>query len=78
MTMFTQRKVQSSPTRRPILIVDDHPLVRRGLKTLIDAEHDLIVCAKLLPERTVYVRSPQRGPIWWSSSLRSSAATAFS
>ena len=46
MTMFTQRKVQSSPTRRPILIVDDHPLVRRGLKALIDAEPDLIVCGE--------------------------------
>jgi DNA-binding NarL/FixJ family response regulator len=46
MTMFTQRKVQSSPTRRRILIVDDHPLVRRGLKALIDAEPDLIVCGE--------------------------------
>ena len=45
-TMFTQRKVQSSPTRRPILIVDDHPLVRRRLKAVIDAEPDLIVCGE--------------------------------
>ena len=46
MTMFTQRKVQSSPTRRRILIADDQPLVRRGLKAVIDAEPDLIVCGE--------------------------------
>ena len=38
--------VQSSPTRRPVVIVDDHPLVRRGLKAVIDAEPDLIVCGE--------------------------------
>ena len=46
MAMFTQRKVQSSPTRRRILIADDQPLVRRGLKAVIDAEPDLIVCGE--------------------------------
>ena len=28
------------------MIVDDHPLVRRGLKAMIDASLDLIVCAE--------------------------------
>jgi DNA-binding NarL/FixJ family response regulator len=28
------------------MIVDDHPLVRRGLKAMINAESDLIVCAE--------------------------------
>ena len=32
-------------TRRRILIIDNHPLVRRGLSALIDNEPDLIVCA---------------------------------
>ena len=32
-------------TSRRILIVDDHPLVRRGLTALIDGEPDLSVCA---------------------------------
>ena len=32
--------------QRRNLIVDDHPLVRRGLKALIDAEPDLIVCGE--------------------------------
>ncbi len=31
---------------RRILIVDDHPLVRRGLRALIDGEADLMVCAE--------------------------------
>lgn len=33
------------PAQRRILIVDDHPLVRRGLAALIDSEPDLMVCA---------------------------------
>jgi DNA-binding NarL/FixJ family response regulator len=32
-------------TRRRILIIDDHALVRRGVSVLIDNERDLIVCA---------------------------------
>lgn len=32
-------------TRQRILIIDNHPLVRRGLSTLIDNEPDLMVCA---------------------------------
>lgn len=34
------------PARRRILIVDDHPLIRRGLTALIDSEPDLVVCAE--------------------------------
>lgn len=34
------------PGRRRILIVDDHPLIRRGLTALIDSEPDLVVCAE--------------------------------
>lgn len=39
--------------RRPlrILIVDDHPLVRRGLIALIDSEPDLTVCASVAGHR---------------------------
>lgn len=32
--------------RTGILIVDDHPIVRRGLVQLIDQESDLVVCAE--------------------------------
>ena len=35
----------SQPSR--ILIVDDHPLVRAGLRTLIDAEPDLSICGEV-------------------------------
>jgi DNA-binding NarL/FixJ family response regulator len=34
------------PTTQRILIVDDHPLVRRGLNALIESEGDLTVCAE--------------------------------
>ena len=29
-----------------ILIVDDHPMMREGLRTLISREHDLTVCGE--------------------------------
>jgi len=32
--------------RRTILIVDDHPLLRRGLTSLIESEPDLVVCGE--------------------------------
>jgi DNA-binding NarL/FixJ family response regulator len=44
--MSRKRTPQSAPAKWRILIIDDHPLVRRGLTALIDAEPDLIVCAK--------------------------------
>ena len=33
--------------KKAILIVDDHPLMRRGLTALIDSEPDLVVCAEV-------------------------------
>ena len=35
----------ATQVRQRILIIDDHPLVRRGLSALIDNEPDLMVCA---------------------------------
>jgi len=37
--------------RRRVLIVDDHPIVRHGLKTMIDAEPDLMVCGEAESDR---------------------------
>jgi DNA-binding NarL/FixJ family response regulator len=34
-----------------VLIVDDHPIVRHGLRTMIDAEPDLMVCGEAQSER---------------------------
>jgi DNA-binding NarL/FixJ family response regulator len=47
------RKRIAKPERakRRILIVDDHPLVRRGLTALINAEPDLVVCAEAANSR---------------------------
>ena len=36
---------------RRILIVDDHPLMRRGLRDLIDGEPDLVVCGEAPAQR---------------------------
>jgi DNA-binding NarL/FixJ family response regulator len=35
-----------TPEKAQILVVDDHPLMRRGLAALIDGEPDLAVCAE--------------------------------
>ena len=36
----------TSQSRHRILIVDDHPMMREGLRTLISRERDLIVCGE--------------------------------
>src|SRR5688572_6553210 len=38
-------------TPRRVLIVDDHPIVRQGLRRMIDHERDLIVCGEAQGER---------------------------
>src|SRR5579862_9396563 len=50
MTPLLDAPVKGQPTemkkkRARVLIVDDHPIVREGLQTLIDQEADLQVCA---------------------------------
>jgi DNA-binding NarL/FixJ family response regulator len=44
--MSREQTPQPAPAKQRILVIDDHPLVRRGLTTLINAEPDLIVCAE--------------------------------
>lgn len=39
------------PDAHRILIVDDHPIVRQGLKRMIENESDLIVCGEAQSER---------------------------
>jgi DNA-binding NarL/FixJ family response regulator len=38
--------VRSAGDKRKVLIVDDHPIVRQGLRLMIDAEPDLVVCGE--------------------------------
>lgn len=38
-------------SRRRVLIVDDHPIVRQGLRRVIDLESDLTVCGEAQGER---------------------------
>jgi DNA-binding NarL/FixJ family response regulator len=37
--------------RRKVLIVDDHPIVRQGLRSMIDAERDLKIIGEVATER---------------------------
>ena len=40
------------PEKRKVLIIDDHPIVRDGLKQCLDQEDDLVVCGMLEDERS--------------------------
>ena len=44
--MAAKTPERSTPAKKTILIVDDHPVLRRGLAALIDSEPDLVVCAE--------------------------------
>src|ERR1700753_607675 len=41
----------TSPAQRRVLIVDDHPIVRQGLRRMIELEPDLVVCGEVQTER---------------------------
>jgi DNA-binding NarL/FixJ family response regulator len=43
--------VAGARTQRRVLIVDDHPIVRQGLRRMIEAEADLVVCGEVQTER---------------------------
>ena len=44
--MQTQRERKAAPATRRVLIVDDHPLTRRGMAELIGQQADLGVCGE--------------------------------
>ena len=44
-----------SAAKRKVLIVDDHPIVRQGLRLMIDEEPDLKVCGEAQSEREARV-----------------------
>src|ERR1700761_6002125 len=41
----------AAPAQRRVLIVDDHPIVRQGLRRMIEPEPDLVVCGEVQTER---------------------------
>jgi DNA-binding NarL/FixJ family response regulator len=52
--MKTASRVTSTAgprNQRRVLIVDDHPIVRQGLRRMIEAESDLVVCGEVQTER---------------------------
>ena len=43
--------VTGAAVQRRVLIVDDHPIVRQGLRRMIEPEPDLVVCGEVQTER---------------------------
>jgi len=52
----------ATPVRRRILIVDAHPLLRRGLAALIDGESDLVVCGQTATAEAALLAIAADGP----------------
>ncbi len=44
-------KLPGPGSQRRVLIVDDHPIVRQGLRRMIETESDLVVCGEVQTER---------------------------
>jgi DNA-binding NarL/FixJ family response regulator len=51
LTMHAGVAQRGAGTRRRVLIVDDHPIVRQGLRRMIDPEPDLAVCGEAQTDR---------------------------
>ena len=52
MKISTRGPSIAGPTvQRRVLIVDDHPIVRQGLRRMIEPEPDLVVCGEVQTER---------------------------
>src|SRR5207237_9231085 len=49
-------------SRYRVFIVDDHPVVRDGLKNLIEQEEDLVVCGEAADAATALKTIPQTSP----------------
>jgi DNA-binding NarL/FixJ family response regulator len=50
--MKARTRQSDADTRKKVLIVDDHPLVREGLARVINQQHDLVVCGEAGDART--------------------------
>ena len=49
-------------SRYRVFIVDDHPVVRDGLKNLIEQEEDLVVCGEAADAATALKTIPETSP----------------
>ena len=49
-------------SRYRVFIVDDHPVVRDGLKNLIEQEEDLVVCGEAADAATALQTIPETSP----------------
>jgi DNA-binding NarL/FixJ family response regulator len=49
-------------SRARVFIVDDHPVVRDGLKNLIEQEEDLMVCGEAADASTALEEIPKTSP----------------
>ena len=77
--MSRKRTAQSAPVKRRILIVDDHPLVRRGLEGADQRRaRPRSSAPRRPPNRMGSARSPPRGRTWRSSISRSATAMVWS
>src|ERR1700687_2399368 len=56
------RSLDRPQERRAIVIVDDHPLLRRGLTALIGSEPDLLVCAEAADPQAALLAIARRPP----------------
>jgi DNA-binding NarL/FixJ family response regulator len=54
--------MRTGTDRRKVLIVDDHPIVRQGLRLMIDEEPDLRVCGEAQSEREARVAIRELDP----------------
>ena len=48
---LSSRVTTTAGVQRRVLIVDDHPIVRQGLRRMIEPEPDLVVCGEVQTER---------------------------
>jgi DNA-binding NarL/FixJ family response regulator len=62
--MSSQLLKSAFPRRAPakVLIVDDHPIVRQGLRAMIDAESDMRICGEAQTEREARGAIRELGP----------------
>ena len=56
------RRTKEDGSKTRILIVDDHPMMREGVKQRINRESDMMVCAESASAAEALDAIPQQGP----------------